>query len=364
MSDSVTKKMLEAYYQEGQPTLFLSSLFRSPPMNFYNSEEVEIDVERCEEDVAVALHDMSEGHRYNSTDLYTNKSFKPPVFKEAVPINSWDLVKRMPGKDPFADIDYQANLMLKVFSGVRKVESKIKRVMELQAAQALQTGVISLYNGSKEVYQLDFKMKASHLPSASTAWDQASPAIVQDLLSLADEIRKDGLSDPDQLFFGTQAWEYFVTDESIQKRFDMRRADLGQIASNPVDGKGASYRGTVAIGSMMFDCFTYGAMYVDPMDGVKKHYLDSKKVVMRASSGRLDATFGAVPNIGEILGEGSAKLLPALPSRMSKDFGGSDMFLSAWLSETHDQLFAGVASRPLMIPTAIDTIGCLDTGIS
>ena len=365
MSDAVTKRMLEAYYQEGQPSFFLSSLFRAPPQNYYESEAIEVDVERCDPDVAIALHDVADGYRYNTTDLYTNKEFKPPVFKEALALSSYDLMKRQPGQDPFADVSYQANLTLKAFNGIRKIEAKIRRVMELQASQVLQTGIISLYNGAQEVYQLDYKPKASHFPTSATAWDQASPAIVQDLTGLAEEIRKDSLMQPDQLFFGTLAFEAFISDEEVQKRFVMRHADLGQISSVPVDNPGgASYRGRVALGSDMFDVYTYGAVYKDSQSGATVPYLDPTKVVMRASAGRLDATFGAVPNIGEMLGQGSTKLLPALPARMSNGDGRMDIYPSAWLSEDGSQMFCGAASRVLMIPTAIDSYGCLDTGIS
>ena len=73
MSDTTTKVMLEAYKQERSPTMFLSGMFRSPRRNFHNSEEVEIDIVRSEEDVSIAIQDLSAGARLNSGDIYTKK---------------------------------------------------------------------------------------------------------------------------------------------------------------------------------------------------------------------------------------------------------------------------------------------------
>ena len=66
MSGSTTKRMLKAYMQMAQPTLFLSGLFQSPPENFHTSEEVEIDIVRSDEDISIVIQDLSTGYRMNS----------------------------------------------------------------------------------------------------------------------------------------------------------------------------------------------------------------------------------------------------------------------------------------------------------
>jgi len=95
MSDKTTSVMLQA-----EPTMFLSGMFQSPRGNFHNSEKVEIDIVRSEEDIAIAIQDLSVGARENSADVFTNKSMTPPIFKEAAAINSHNMLKRMPGANP------------------------------------------------------------------------------------------------------------------------------------------------------------------------------------------------------------------------------------------------------------------------
>ncbi len=363
MSGSVTKRMIDAYLQMAAPTLFLSGFFQSPAQNFHTSEEVEIDIVRSDEEIAIVIDDLSVGYRQNSADLFTNKGFKPPIFKEAIALNSFDLIKRMPGQDPFQSPDFRANITLRMFNGMVKVERKIRRTMELQASQVLQTGIVTLAdeNGVAK-YTLDYKPKSSHFPTAGTSWATATGAQkIADIDALAEQVRDDGLTDPDQLIMGTAAFENFISDSAVQTRFDIRRIDLGTIAPMEMRGNGGTFRGIVEIGNYRYDVWTYGGRYNHQQTGVKTRFVDPGKIVVRSSSGRMDATFGAIPNIGALVGAQATQLLPELPGRISNAEGGLDLFTNAWLSNDGEQLFGGVGARPLMIPTAIDTYGCLDT---
>lgn len=364
MSDQSTTRMISAYNQMATPTLFLSGFFLSPPQNFHTTEEVEIDIVRDDEDISIVIQDLSSGYRMNTDDLYTNKGFKPPIHKEAVPINSFDLLKRMPGQNPFESPEFRANILTRMFTGMTKVEQKIRRAVELQASQVLQFGVVTLtdMNGTA-LYILDFKPKATHFPTVGTAWNLAGSQKANDINALAEVIRNDGLSDVDQLIMGVNAYEAFIADDDIQKRFDNRRIDQGTIAPMQMRGNGGIYRGIVEIGNYRYDIWTYGGRYKNPQTGVKTQYMDPAKVIVRSSTARMDATFGAIPNIGVLLGAQANQLIPELPNRFSNGAGGMDLFTNAWLSDDGEQLFGGVGARPLMIPTAIDTYGCLDTGL-
>ena len=59
MSSNATKRLIELYVQETAPTLFLTSFFRSPPENFYSSKSVEIDILRYDEDISIAIQDLT-----------------------------------------------------------------------------------------------------------------------------------------------------------------------------------------------------------------------------------------------------------------------------------------------------------------
>lgn len=364
MSTETTLRMLAAYFQMANPTMFLSGLFQSPQQNFHSSEQVEIDIVRGGEQVAVVLTDLSTGYRMNETDIYTNKQFKPPIFKEAVAINAFDLIKRMAGENPFQQPDFRGNVITRIFQGLRQSDAKIRRVIELQAAQVLQTGIVTLIDSAGvALYTLDYSPKATHFPTAGTPWDDPSPTIAADIGALAEIIRNDGLADPDQLIMGVDAFEAFIADADIQKRYDNRRMNLGMIEPMQMRGEGGSFRGFVEIGNYRYEIWTYGGRYEHPQTGVSTQFLVPANCIVRASGGRLDATFGAIPNIGAAIGQQGTALLPELPGRISSDERNIDLFINAWISPDGENLFAGVGARPLLIPTAIDTYGTIDSGI-
>jgi hypothetical protein len=363
MSTTRTARMLAYYEQEAaSPLMFLSGFFQSPAGNFHTTEEVELDIVRGDEEIAVVIQDLTVGSRMNSTDLYTNKSFVPPIFDEAFALNSHDLLKRVAGEDPFQNPEYRANLTKQMVSGMGKVERKIRRSNELQASQVLQTGKLSLKDsGGVALYELDYKPKATHFPTAAVSWATATGAqMLAHLESLGEVIRNDGLDDPDQLLMGIDAFEKFISNDAVRARFDTRRIDLGSLGMGAPAGNGSTFQGLFQLGNYQYAIYTYGGRYKDPQTGAKVQYLDEGKIVMRASGGRLDATYGAIPNIGSMIG-GSNRILPELPGRMSSTGGGMDLFTNVWVSPNGKQLFGGVAARPLFIPTAIDTFGCLDT---
>ena len=363
-SNTRTARLIRLYEQKNTPPqMFLSGLFESPEMNYHNSEEVEYDIVRTREDISVPIKDISNGYRMNSNDVYTTTSVKPPIYKEAITINSFDLLQRMPGQTTHQDPMFQSSLFERMMSGMVLIEDKIKRAMELQASQVLQTGEINLNNASgTEVYEVDFFPKATHFPTAGTSWATAAGSRkMQDISDLAEIIRNDGLHDPDQLIMGIDAFENFINDSVIQNRFDNRRFDLGTISPMEMRGNGGSFRGIVEIGNYRYDVWTYSGRYTNPNGGGSVRYIDDGNIIVRASSGRLDATFGSIPNIGEMMGLGNRPLSTMSPGRMSFAGRGMDMFTNVWFSDDSEQMFAGVGSRPLMVPTAIDTYGCLNT---
>ena len=357
MSNTTTKHMLSMYEQGAAPVQFLTGFFRTPAENFYNSETVEVDVERSGEDIAIAIQDLSVGPRMNGWNLYTNKEFTAPIYEEAFALNAWDLIKREAGQDPFQSPDFQGNATARAFSQFRKIEAKIRRAIEEQASQVLQTGTVTLKDANgNAIYTIDYKPKTvTHFPTAGTAWGVAGADPIGDLLSLSEAIRDDGQGDPDTIIMGSNAWEKFIANSDVQLRFDNRRIELGTIAPMRPDGNGGNYRGTIEIGNYKLDVWTYGGRYKDPETGTITPYVNTGKVIMMISGSRYDATFGAIPRLR---GPETAAL-PYLPERMAMPGARLDLWTNAYFSLDGKQLFVSAGARPLLIPTAIDTYGCL-----
>lgn len=357
MSTDVTKVMLAAYENEPEPTLFLSGMFQSPRSNFHNSEEVEIDVIRTDEEVAIAIQDLSTGARLNSEDLYTNKSFKPPVYKEAGPINAHTLIKRLPGSIEFASVDFMVAAAERAMMLGRKLQRKILRAVELQSSQVLTTGVVTLTDDTgAAVYSIDYKPKATHFPTVSVAWNNANSTKLADIQALANVIRGNGYN-PDMLIMGEGSFELFIQDADVLARMDNRRIAGNGIVAMDRMGNGGIYRGTVEIGNYRYDIYTYPGRYKHPQTGVSTAFIADDKVIVRDSTARLDATFGGIPRIGAP----DPRVPAAMFERISIPGQMFDLQQNSWITNDGETLMHQVGTRPLMIPTAIDSFGCLDT---
>jgi len=361
MSNTATTRMIAAYEQSASPTAFFTRMFSSPAANYHNSAEIGIDIERSDEDIAIAITDLTVGSRMNSLDLYTNKKFVPPIYDEAFVIAGTDMIKSVAGSNPFEDFSFLSNATTKFFKGMRKVEAKIRRAIEVQAAQVLQTGTVTLIDSTgATVYAIDYKPKATHFPTVSTAWDGVNPTIEADLANICDVVRDDGQLDPDLSIWGDDVLRIALADTAFSAKFDPRRADTGRIVPLELRDSGGQFRGVIDVGNYQLEVWTYGGRYKHPQTGAMTKLMDRKKVLVRASGGRLDATFGAIPMIVPP----ESRVLPFLPPRISREGGSMDLTTNVWVDDAGKNLFGSVGTRPLLIPTAIDTFGCLDSDIT
>ena len=284
-----------------------------------------------------------------------------------MPINAFDTLKRRFGAHPFEDVDFRYNLIERIFSAARKTENKIRRAIELQAAQIYQNGMLALTDHKTSPTTLhteDFKPKATHFPTTTGAWDSNPGNIRPDILALSEIILTDGLSDTNCIITTPKVFEVMLAASGSQNIFDNRRYEMGMIAPTQM-GKGMVRQGYFWIGNYMYEIYTYNARYEDP-DGTTKTYLTEGNLIICDKMARMDATFGMIPNFGRMLDapHQSTNLLPELPSRMPGDSMALDLFINSWLSQNGEQFFIGYGSRPLLIPTAIDTFGCIRTLIT
>jgi uncharacterized membrane protein len=350
--------MLEAYRQQTEAPRFLSGFFQSPARNFHDSEDVEVDIIREDEDVAVTVADITAGPRLNEATKLTNKRFTPPVYKEAGPISAYRLPLRQAGMTPYEDPNYQAAAMAASLDITRRAEQKVRRAVELMASQVLQTGQLALINeAGASTFTMNFHPKTAHFPTAGVSWATSASCIPLDNLeSLCDIIMTNGRSEPENAIFGRTALMNFMKSTQVQTMADNTRFNLVQIDPPTMRGTGGKYHGTLSFGQYRLNIWSYGGRYKHPQTGaITKYVADDKVIVL--SPGRLDLTWGNIPTVGSV----DSRVLPFLPGRVSSSANGIDLHQTAWLENDLTGLTVQVAARPLTIPTAIDTFGCLDT---
>ena len=359
MSDASRTRMIEMYMEEATAPMFLSSFCRTPAENFHDSEFVEIDIERDSEDVAVAITDLTAGPNINEANQYTNKKFKPPVFREAGAVSAYSQHDRQPGENPFDDPDFGANATRESFKIFRKNERKIRRAVEHMMSQVLQEGVVTLRDeNGNAVYVLDYQQKDNHRAVAPVAWaaDGSAGNPIQDISNLGDTIRRNGKRKPDTLIFGGTAFERFLINDNVKEALENRRMDRGSVERPSREREDAKFHGTIAIDNRVYEIWLYDGFYKDPQTDELTDYVAPDNLIMLSSGARIDLSYGSIP-----LFRPEARALSFLPDRLTGVEQALAMTLNSWIKEDNSALMVEAGTRPLVIPTAIDTFGSLNT---
>jgi hypothetical protein len=339
---------------------FLSSFFKVNSESFTDAKTIEIDLVRSGEEVAPAVRNLSTGAVTIVEDAFNTAEVPFPVYALDRPVNIDQLMERQPNESAYVTekADWLGKLAKILVRGFTKMTGMIKRSIELQASQVLQTGTIDLTdeNGSV-VYVLDLKPKASHFPAALIDWDEEDADPVTDITTLADIIRADGLVDVKNLVFDDKSFENFLKNERVQR--DLKQDGLRLGALNPrIVGKGAKYYGYIHVGSNLFDIWVYSSTYNPFGSKESKKYLKENTVLFLPDYDDLDfrRVFGGIPTIRP-------------DTTFDQLFGASKVTIEGeydfrprvYWDEKGDTYVGEIKSRPLCLPVSIDRFGCLTT---
>lgn len=355
------KKVLRMFTQgRGVPVQgFLSSFFKTTEEDYTEAEYVEIDVERNTEAVAPTLRDAKTGAVVVNEDVWQENKYRPPYSAMKDPINLHELLERQPGETDDADAvgTWFGRLVRKVVRVLTKYHRMFAKNIELQCAQVLQTGKITLTDEKAGVtYELDYHQSATHLPVAAVNWGASGATPVADITSLCDVIAEDGQASPAIAIFGKTAWAHIIADSTFKDM--VKRDGLGLGTLNPtLENKGARYMGYAVFGSHRLDLYVYTSKYKTLAGSTKYDYLDENKVVVTAALEDLDlrTVFGGVPTLGM-----KAPFVDVVPPVVTYD-GFIRVHNRVFEDEQQDTYTAESKMRALAIPVSIDRIGCLTT---
>lgn len=339
---------------------FLSSFFKVTPESFTDATEIELDIVRSGEEIAPAVRNLNTGSVDLVEDAFTTKKAPFPVYALEKAVNISELMTREPGENAYQTekADWLGRLAKRLVSGFTKMTDMVKRAVEEQAAQVLQTGKINLTDEKGNVvFELDPGVKASHFPTVVIDWGEAGADPVADIAAVADVVRADGQVDVRNLVMDDKSLENFLKSERVQRDLKIDGLRLG--ALNPrIVGKGAKYYGYIHVGSNLFDIWVYSASYNPFGKSETKKYLAENKVLFLPDFDDLDfrRVFGGIPNIrpdttfDQIFGAGKVTI-----------DGAYDFRPRVYWDEKNETYVGGIKSRPLCLPVSIDRFACLTT---
>jgi hypothetical protein len=350
--------MLDAYIERRvSPKMFLTSFFGLSPRGIHSSEHVEIDVRRGEPRIAIPVPSITAGARKVENSKYQNKKLIPAVIKLEGSISAWSTGKRRPGMTAFEDPDFRRAAMDEAFTVLNDCEDMTRRTVELMAAQALQTGRIDLKDSANvTVYPIDFEARPSHY-IVTTPWaaDGSTGNPLADLDAGCRVVRRDGKSRPTDVIFGSGSRARFLANAKVKDQFNnWGLQKLQDIAPQAIPDD-ATYIGEIVVGNYRLRAWEYDADYIDPVTNEVTPYVDENSVIIIAKDGRRDQTYGDIPQFVPP----EARAAQFLPSRMSSVAQGFDLTTNIWVSPDGSNLNVSAGTRPLPVPTALDTHACL-----
>jgi len=368
MSGTDTTRILRVYEQQLERPRFFSSKFETPPQNFHDDHNVEFDIVRQGQDIAVAVPNRAAGPRLVEVKKYQNQSLEPITFKYEARIGAHEIKKRMAGQSPYESPAANAAAIKLALREARKIETMIRDATEQFCAQILTTGTLTATDengdtvaGPYNFFPLDATgtlASGDLIVTTDTEWaeDGSTGNPLSDMQTLDGNVRARGYN-PTEAYYGSSAWQRFIANSDVKDQANFRRINTVDINPAPTPA-GAIHMGRFMINENPYDCFVYNGTYKAPNGGASTRYLDSEKVVIRDPvPGGLELTFGEIDYFEQAR---DTRAIPFLPRQMNFSDRGFGLTMYAYFSPDAQTLVICAGTRVLPIAKAIDSFACID----
>ena len=341
------KRMVaEAWSDVKEVPNFLRSLTTSKTTT---AMAVSIEVQRSWQKVAseVIRGASPNLHRSNRS---TEKQYIPPYFSDATLLNDLDAYTRVFGDGVGTvsrnDVVALATGLVANMADIKRLQ---ERAIELQIANALETGIVSTLDGG-----VDFKRKTASLITNAGAdlWTSAAAPALAHLKADAEFIVGQGNSNSGRfnVILGDAALTGLMANTELLAKADLKYVKLMDIGMPTIQSSGAVLHGMLSSGSYVFYLWTYPQTYdFGTKTGQLKdkgHYINPKKYVMLSEDVVLTQWKAAVPTV---FGDNR----PMLGTRPVFADGWSVHESVSTEKQTHKAI---VRVAPLVVPYSVDRI--------
>lgn len=313
--------------------------------------EVDVEVQRDNDLIAVDVVRFTEGNKNKSTKLSEHK-YIPPYFKE-----DYDFQRDQVYMNTIAlgvgmeSVQVNRMLALNAVKQVSKNRDKVIRAIRKQQADVLQTGIVSLSNGDN----IDYRRKATSMVALSggALWSAPTTANpITDIRRGMDFLRNVGNSGGSavNVIMRTAALEAFLSTTQVKEQGPNVIQQIQRININmpQFDGvSGFAFHGQIAAGDFNVNLWTYNEKYTDS-NGATQYYLAENKVVMMPDDFQGKTVFGGLPTMNKGNVAGVATSLPGIVE--------AQYLIRSYSDEKTMSSTIELTSAPLVVPFTIDKI--------
>lgn len=314
--------------------------------------EVDVEVQRDNDLIAVDVVRFTEGSKTKSTKV-SEKKFIPPYFKLDYDFNRDQVYMNNIALGVGLE-NAQVNRIIatNAFKGVEKNRNMIVRAIRKQQADVLQTGIVTLVNGDN----IDFKRKATSMVNVDTTGDywsvSATATPLTDIRKGLDFLRNVGNSGGSSVnvVMRSAALEALLATTQIKEQGTNVIQQIQRININMPQFEGVSgfaYHGMVAAGDFSVNLWTYNEKYTDA-NGATQYYLADNLVVMIPDDFQGKTIFGGLPTMNEVTIGGKSTMIPGIVE--------ANYLIRPYSDEKTMSSTIELTSAPLVIPFTVDKI--------
>jgi hypothetical protein len=354
MEKPTTKEVIDYYKETRAAPMFLTSFATAIT---FRGDELEMDIERDGEEVAVPLKTIGDSANMNSDDYFTTRKIKPAPYKEAFSLSAGEVDKhRIAGHNPYDSFIFQETASARAINGAAKLTKKVSRSVELQASQMYQLGTTTLNDGTGgQRFQAVWPTDVTQFPASGTGdWtDPDDGLIISDIgefLQVLKDLGNTGMEF--DLIMGKKAIRAWIANNKVQGILDNRRMTLGSIDRPEQTAAGGTRHGSFSFDGFVGELWGYDASYI--LGGTRYRYLDEQKIICRAKDCVTRLASAGV----ERFGGADSSLLQYVPSTLSGPFVVSPFAVA---NEDKTALTISIASRAVHYPNTVNKFGCFTT---
>lgn len=355
-----TVAVLSSYIESSAPEQFLSSFFSIPALGgIHNQDEIQYDSQIEDEVAAVPVDNSGSDYNLNDFSKFDREKVAPPVYKEGIEIPASKLGQLQIGQNIFDNVNFQMNGADLVGQSILKLQNKIRRAMEIQAAQILTTGKLDILAASGvSKYTLDFGIPTGNFFNSTVAWSTTATADPMTDIRAAVALVPNAV----RAITDSASLEAALLVDSFKANFIYPQAGTGLGVLRPGSPQspfGTMYMGQLVVGGQRLDIWTYDeGVKLYPGATSKTKHISKKFIVMNDS--RLDATFGGIPSFVNAPGAQRAfNIAPRITNRAQK----LDVSVNSYILR-NETVFVGVGTRPLLIPRTKNGFAVINTQLA
>lgn len=272
-----TQRVLSAMSERKSPTTGFKAFFGEVVSG---AREVTWEIKRRGRPVAVDIAPHEHGTTTKSTKS-SQKVYRAPFFDLNTNVEALDSFERVFNGSQYVDVPEYEKLIEQTAEDMQDNIDRIERAEELQRAQALLTGIITVANGDN----IDFKRKAASLVAYNVAhgWDVDTVNPGSILKQGAQFMVTEGNADITGVFnviMGSEAIDYFRSNPLRQAEGDIRDQQYMDLSVGQTAITGLTPQGAFAYGNYRFNLWGYEGYYDIEGGAANNKYMEAKKIIV------------------------------------------------------------------------------------